>query len=45
MEDYFYNLNPDFGPRPWKTWTLKNKDPEKRGKKLGVEKWLEDNRI
>ena len=28
-----------------KTWTqtLKNLDPEKHGKQLGMEKWLEDH--
>ena len=32
----------DLGPRPW-TWTLKNLDPEKHGKQLGMEKLLEDH--
>ena len=31
--------------RPRKTWTLKNVDPEKRGKQLDIEKWLEDDII
>ena len=30
-EGYFWNLNPDPGPRPRKTWTQKNLDPEKSG--------------
>ena len=30
------------GPGPW-TQTLKNLDPEKRGKQLDMEKWLEDH--
>ena len=27
----------------WKTWTLKNLDLEKHGKRLAVEKWLEEH--
>ena len=52
---YFSNLDPDpgLGPRtldpdpekpgPWKTWALKSLDPEKHGKQLDMEKWLEDH--
>ena len=34
------NLDPE-NLEPWKSWTLKNLDPEKRGKRLDVEEWLE----
>ena len=30
-------------PLPWKTWTLKNMDLEKYGKRLHMEKWLEEH--
>ena len=44
----------DPGTKPWKTWTLKNLDPEKpghwktfdlerHGKRLDMEKWLEEH--
>ena len=43
---YFWTLDLDPDPEnlepektgPWKTWTLKNLDLEKRGKRLGMEK-------
>ena len=35
------NLEPGSGS--WKTWTLKNLSPEKHGKRLDMEKWLEDH--
>ena len=31
---YLQNLDPD--PGPWKTWTLKNLDPEKPGINIGL---------
>ena len=36
-----WTLDPE-NPGPWKTWTLKNLDPEKHGEQLDMEKWLED---
>ena len=50
---YFWTLDLDPDPEnlepektgPWKTWTLKNLDLEKRGKRLGMEKWLEDHML
>ena len=47
FEHYFVpwtlkNLDPG-KPRPWKTWTLKNLDLEKHGKRLDMEKWLEEH--
>ena len=36
------NLDPE-QPGPWKTWTLKNLDLEKHGKRLDMEKWLEEH--
>ena len=31
QKGYFQNLDPDLGPGPWKSWTLKNLEPEKPG--------------
>ena len=36
------NLDPE-KPGPWKNWTLKNLDLEKHGRRLDMEKWLEDH--
>ena len=36
------NLEPE-KPGPWNTWNLKNLNLEKHGKRLGMEKWLEDH--
>ena len=39
-----WTLDPDHEKHgPWKTCTLKNLDPEKHGKQLDMEKWLEDH--
>ena len=31
-----WTLDPDPGPGPWKTWILKNLDPEKPGINIGL---------
>ena len=38
------NLDPE-KPGPWKNWTLKNLDLEKHGRRLDMEKWLEDHTL
>ena len=35
-------MDPDPGLGPWKTWLLKNLNPEKLGKQLDTERILQD---